>query len=287
MTFEPPTLTLRYGNGRDALEGERVDPGVVPQVPTFAEIVEAYPVVAGASCVCVAGSVVLGWGHAFSDLDLYVLSERPLEPDPRLEIYQREVSTEDPAISIAIGEVGPYRLDFEFWRTGQVDEIVGRFSGDVVDQEAPELDKTEQDMLYRLVSGRALHGEGWWRACRERILASHYGHWFADNRKLKAESGLEDVAGMLASGDREAALLASHETFTLALEALLATYGDFSVTRKWLHRRLLAYEPREIDAELAWRTLTMHGAAEDPGGVAEHTAVTAQRLLVAVERKTL
>jgi len=98
---------------------------------------------------------------------------------------------------------------------------------------------------------------------------------------------LEDVSGMLQSGDSESAALAAREGFVGGLEALLAVYGDYSSSRKWLYRRLVAANPTEVSVADGWAALTMTGAAEDPAGWAGRTAALAQRLLVAIERRSL
>ena len=166
MTFHPPTLRLRYGSGTEAREPDRArleaDRLGGARIPTFAQIVAKYPDFAVAECVYAAGSLVQGWGHAASDLDLYLVTEEPLVPGGELESFVRHVSTADPVIRIVLGEFGAFRADIELWRAAQIDEIIGRFTGGTPDQEKPELDKSEQDLLYRLVSGRPLHGEEWW-----------------------------------------------------------------------------------------------------------------------------
>jgi hypothetical protein len=116
------------------------------------------------------------------------------------------------------------------------------------------------------------------------MLGSRYGLWLAEKRKLVAETFLEDVGGLLISGDLETAVLAAHEAFTIALEALFAVSGDFCVNRKWLYRRLLATDLKEISVAEAWAGLTMTGAVDDLRGWSERAARTAQRLLLTVEK---
>lgn len=291
MSFEAPTMKLRYGSGSEASTENRrtlADGRVTgAQIPDFAEITARYPMFAGALSTWAAGSVVQGWGHANSDLDLYVVTDEPIEIDEKLESFERHVSTRDPVIHIVLGEFGPFRADIEVWRQEQIDEIIGRFAGDTPNQEAPELDKTEQDLLYRLASGRPLHGEDWWRRRREAITGSKYGLWLAENRKLIAETFLEDVGGLLISDDVQTAVLAAQEAFVGSLEAVLAVHGDYSVNRKWLYRRCVAVQPPEITVEQAWAVLTMDGAGENPRGWAESTARLAQRLLLSVEGGSL
>jgi hypothetical protein len=291
MTFEAPSMRLRYGSGSEATEETRNELAAGRQggyeLPDFAEIARKYPAFAGATSVYVTGSIVLGWGHANSDLDLYVVTEEQITPDAGLESFVRHVSTADPVIRIVLGEFGAYRADIEVWRAVQIDEVIGRFSGSTPSQERPELDRTEQDLLYRLVSGRPLHGDQWWRQRRDAINESGYGLWLAENRKLTAETYLEDVGGLLVSNDLETAVLAAHEAFCGALEALLAVHGDYSINRKWLYRRLATYQVPDISTADAWAHVTMTGVQDDPRKWAEQTARLAQKLLLSVERKAV
>ncbi|HYY12363.1 MAG TPA: hypothetical protein VE781_15605 [Kineosporiaceae bacterium] len=291
MTFEPPTIHLRYGSGAESSEEARRKLAETRRqtasVPSFAEITAKYPDLAAATSVYAAGSVVLGWGHANSDIDLYVVSEQALEIDEKLEAFTRLVSTEDPVIRIVIAEFGAFRADIELWRECQIDEVIARFSTDTPSQESPELDKSEQDMLYRLSSGSPLHGAAWWEARRDAIHRSGYGLWLAENRKLGSEGYLEDVAGLLASQDAHTAVLAAREAFVTALEAVLAVQGDYSVNRKWLYRRCASVQPEEMSLEDIWTALTMTGAQADPAGWAAQTAEQAQRLLLSVEGRGL
>jgi hypothetical protein len=290
MEFEFPSLRLQFGSGAEASEegrrtqvSSRVDHS---SIPDFTEVTKAFPDFAGAVSVFAAGSVILGWGHATSDLDLYVITEDRISISEGLEAFDRHVSTADPLIHIVIGELGPYRADIEVWRASQVDEIIGRFADRTPDQEAPDLDRTEQDMIYRLASGRPLHGEDWWARRRKAIDESNYGLWLAERRKLFAESFLEDVAGLLAAEDAETALLAAHEAFALSVEAVLAVHGDYTINRKWLYRRLQTVRPPEIGVDDAWKMITMVGASADPAGWAANVARTAQVLLLAVEARS-
>ncbi len=290
MNFEEPVIRLRFGSGSEAAETHRT---MLTQararggeIPAYEEIATRYPAFRNALSVYAAGSIIQGWGHAASDLDLYVVTDAQLPLDGDLEAFERRVSTKDPVIHIVLGEFGPFRADIEVWRASQIDEVISWFADGTPSQEAPEPGQWEQDLLHRLASGRPLHGVAWWQERRDAIHRSGYGLWLAENRKLSAETYLEDVGGLLVSGDAQTALLSAHEALLGSVEALLATYGDYSIKRKWLYRRLVATNPSEISTEDAWALITMSGAVDDPSGWAEKAARVAQRLLLTVEGKT-
>jgi len=289
MTFEEPAIRLRFGSGSEAERAQREESAQAraggAQIPGYEEIISRYPAFRDALSVYAAGSVVQGWGHAASDIDLYVVTDGELRPSGELESFERRVATGDPVIHIVLGEFGPFRADIEVWRAAQIDEVISWFGVGTPSQEAPEPGPFEQDLMDRLAAGRPLHGVAWWQQRRDAIHRSGYGLWLAENRKLTAENYLEDVGGLLVSGDAQSALLSAHEAVLSSLEALLATHGDYSTKRKWLYRRLVATKPAEISTEEAWSLITMSGAAEDPGGWAAKTARIAQRLLLTVEGK--
>lgn len=292
MEFEEPVLALRYGGGNERSEearGQLRERRLVSvALPTVEDLLRVYPDFGSASCVFVSGSVTQGWGHANSDLDLFVVSRDAITvSDVSVELFEERVSTTDPTVWLAIGEVGQFRADIELWREEQVDELIGRFAGSAPGQEGAELGRTEKELLYRISVGKPLMGEQQFSSWRDAIRTSTFGIWLAENRKLSAEGMLEDVSGMLQSGDSESAALAAREAFVGGLEALLAVYGDYSSSRKWLYRRLVAANPTEVSVADGWAALTMAGAAEDPAGWARRTAALAQRLLVAIERRSL
>lgn len=77
--------------------------------------------------------------------------------------------------------------------------------------------------------------------------------------------------------------MAGREAFVCALEALVVSYDDYSINRKWLYRRLVAAEPTELTIDEGWRHLATVGAAEQLEEWAESAARLAQRLLLTVE----
>ncbi|MFI0718863.1 hypothetical protein [Streptomyces sp. NPDC021224] len=287
--YEPPSLTLRHGSGREAtgdsrdrLRALRMLPG---NVPSAEEIFAAYPQFAGSTCVFVSGSLTLGWGHAHSDLDLYVVSaDGGAAASGPAGLLEDRAFAEDAVAPVALGEIGQFRADIELWGEGQVDELIRRFTprpppGRVT------VRRGERDLLYRLTTGVAVTGHAWWDARRQAVLASGYGQWLARNRKVHAEGALEDASGLLISGDPDAAALAAREGYVAGLEMVLALHADFSSSHKWLLRRLLSASPAEVGAGEAREVLLMADCARDPAAWARRTVSAAQRLILMIEER--
>jgi hypothetical protein len=285
-------FVLKYGTGKEATAEGR---GELQRkrrsekaIPSLGEILATYPEFTPSTCIFVSGSLTQGWGHAKSDLDLYVISEAPLDvSNPQLELYKQGISTEPSEMYVAVAELGHYRADIELWLLPQVEQLIARFESSVPSQEAAALGHNEKELFYRLVAGAPLSGDDWWRVTRERILSSCYGLWLAENRKLMAEGQLEDVAGLLESGDTHSAALAAREGLVLGLEAALALGGDYSASRKWLHRRTEVAKRLPVATEEIWSALTMEGATSEPGKWAARTAELIQQLILPVEEAAL
>lgn len=292
MDFEEPELDLLLGKGQEASEErrramhrERLAPG---RIPGYRELIEAYPELSDTLCVFASGSLTQGWGHGKSDLDLFAVFDGPPEREKltNLELLEVRVSTADPVSWIALGELGQYRADIELWRQSQVDELIDRFAASP-DKYTVRPNYAEQDLLYRLSKGAPLAGGTWLAERQRKLLTSAYGPWLAESQKLDSEGMLEDVEGLLMSGDDESAALAAQRGFSMALHALLALYGDFSSSHKWLYRRLIEAAPDELSLAEGWAALSMSGCDRDPAGWAARTAALTQRLLTAVETRTL
>jgi hypothetical protein len=292
MKFEEPSLKRLYGKGkeasaqqRDEMAAQRASGIAVPGLDAF---LVAYPAFSQALCIFASGSLTLGWAHAKSDLDLFAVARDPIDPDQLdgLEMLTVKVSTKDPTSWVALGEIGDYRADIEIWREEQIDELIGRYAA-AADKYTPRPNPAEKDLLYRLSIAAPLRGERWLQQRQAALKGSTYGYWLAETQKSDAEGLLEDVDGLLQSGDAHSAALAAHRGFCVALGALLAVYGDYSSSHKWLYHRVEKAQPRELTLEQAWHALVMTGCADDPREWAARTARLSQRMLTGVELKAL
>jgi len=293
MEFEEPTLTRLYGKGKEASQAQRETMNAarasLTAIPGLDDLLQAYPAFKDATCVFASGSLTEGWAHAKSDLDLFGIFSGTVAADSLdgLELIKVKTTTSDPTSWIALGEVGSYRADIEVWSEAQVDELIGRFTSTGADKYTVRPNPAERDLLYRLSKAVPLAGESWLVLRREALMDSTYGAWLAENQKADAEGLLEDVAGLLESGDAHSAVLAAHRGFIIALGSLLAAYGDYCPSQKWLYRRLETVRPDELTTADGWRVLIMDGCAADPAGWAERTARLIQRMLTGVELRAL
>ncbi|HST47609.1 hypothetical protein [Jatrophihabitans sp.] len=261
--YSSPTLAISFGAGSDSSSTNRermlASRQGTPALPTAADVFAAFEAFRPAVSMFMAGSVILGWGHGTSDIDLYVVL--PEASGPIEGAYTRTASTTDPTMYIVLGQFGAFRADIEVWTHEQIHEVIDRFYGPPAARAA---DRTEQDLLNRLVTGRPLHGDRWWSQARTRITESSYPAWLVGRRLSRARSATDSAARWLDSGSAVPAVLAAREAFTCTVEAVLAAGGDYSVNRKWLYRRMQATPVPGLETDQAWRRLCLEGAEAAP-----------------------
>lgn len=171
----------------------------------------------------VSGSLVMGLGHAISDLDLYV-ARADGEP-----------------LTSRGGRVGGYRVHVNPLTEQQVRHLAGY--GDVfrvssTDRSQLGLGPAENKLLLRLVNGRVLHADDRFRALLESIDRNVVRRVVILRHACHAVELQEDAYGSLLSGDPMTALTASHRALLHALEAGLAGVGEVYDHEKVVLRRL-------------------------------------------------
>jgi hypothetical protein len=67
----------------------------------------------------------------------------------------------------------------------------------------------------------------------------------------------EDATGQLDNDDVESAVIAAKLAFGSAVDALLASHGEFGHNEKWRARRMRAVTPKELSFEDYWSVETM------------------------------
>jgi len=240
-------------------------------LPTLAQVREAIAVPDDTLCVYLSGSVLAGWGHRFSDLDVFVVGRSRAEVDALFTIAHD--------VSLELRQVGALRWDIEYWREDEVDALVAQFEG-----EPGAYDDKDADMLYRLDRGRALLGEAWLAQRQQRLRASCFGRTLARRAVNKADNLLEDALGMLDSGDVESAMLAARLAFGKVTDALLHQQGDWCPSEKWRSRRLATAQPAALSHDVWWGVETMQDFDEgDPAAWVLETVRLCRDLILEVE----
>ncbi|MFG3107094.1 PqqD family peptide modification chaperone [Streptomyces tendae] len=256
----------------------------IPPLPSYEEVVRRYPRLADATCVFISGSLVDGWGNERSDLDIFVIA-----PEARIagvipDSVARIGGDSDDGHFDAMGTVGGFRADIEFWSEEHVDALIGKAQprDEPYLGRAGEPDAAEQDLLYRLHIGMPLSGHEWLAERKRRIDASDFSVWLAENYKVDGENQLDDLIGMIASNDVKSAVLMARDTYLSAVQAVLAHRGDISPSSKWIAHRLARADIDDLPMDDAWNILTMRDCTDADWPIA--VARKAHRLFLAVEQ---
>lgn len=172
-----------------------------------------------------SGSLVERLGNPWSDLDIYVLSDRePIGPTIVVE----------GGCTVSIHYVDELRVDYEFWPMEQVQDLAKRLisfrpgSGAIVSL----FSETEEQFIHRLLRASApIVGN----------LASVQGIFAIETLRVyqiqigvkRLDSLHEDLCGMLEGESWEVALFMARELVASAMDVYLHIRGNSNPTRKW------------------------------------------------------
>ena len=206
--------------------------------------------------IYLAGSLVRGWGNPKSDLDVYVITSEPWRGGRVAD----EVSVTAGIIPVQAFYVGDRRWDVEFWTDLQVDQLLDYAAWDQFESGAAKgstLTATEIAFANRLSRCQVIDGADW-VSCRAKQFAGSAMKSIIVAEILDNVDGLaEDAVGMVEAGDYVSATIAARYAFDAAVDALIASLGDYERQIKWRGRRLLEMKPSELPFEKYWRIATM------------------------------
>lgn len=222
----------------------------------------ALPTSAGSAFV--SGSLLEGWGHATSDLDVYIVSDdwSGLED---AETHATPVALEPSRILTAGVWVGEGRWDLQYWLAAQVDQVFAKVEGDP-DSRPPELaplGADEIEFLHRLSIGHPVFGGDWFAERVERLGRSRFQRMEAARMLASADGFLDDALGLLETGDLESAVLAAHRSLRFTIDGFLCHYGELNPSEKWRARKFRRAQPAEISWDEYWALETMRDLDRD------------------------
>ena len=207
--------------------------------------------------IFVSGSVIEGWGHANSDLDVYVITDHPVVGERVTFEYVRLDPTDLPSLSVY---PSGRRIDVEYWRPSQIDQLLAKVAElpQLGAQSAgSDLEWLEIAILDRISVGRALENEPWLEEVKKRVRESAIRAILTSHKFNLADSLFNDASGLLSSGDLESAVLAARRGFDLTIDGLLAACGELAPSHKWRARKMRRAQPAELGWEEFWRIAVM------------------------------
>ncbi|MEU4062678.1 nucleotidyltransferase domain-containing protein [Streptomyces wedmorensis] len=260
---------------------------LTPPDLSFEAILKHFPGIAEAEAVCMTGSTAAGWGNSFSDIDLFVFSDRELELpiDETMETWPGA----DPSGVTWTNWMGVYdnaRVDLKVWSTSTLSTVLASY----LDKEAEfcAMGEHMKDFVYRLSVALPLKNEEFFQRMNDLIDSSSYKRALARTLKSDVENQLTDVAGQLASGDFLAARASAVLAAGSIADACLVLAGQLCRRQKWLLRRLDSTPACGISVD-EYRSTVLDGArpGESDGDYAHRVARWAQAHLVRLEDAVL
>ncbi|HET7013243.1 MAG TPA: hypothetical protein VFI65_05005 [Streptosporangiaceae bacterium] len=206
--------------------------------------------------IYLAGSLVRGWGNPKSDLDVYVITA---EPWPGARVAE-EVSATAGITPVHAFYVDDRRWDVEFWVDRQVDQMLEYAAWDKFESGTSKgsiLTPTEIAFANRLSKCQVIDGADWVSYRAKQFEASAMKSIIVAAALDDLDGMVEDAVGMIETGDYVSATISARYAFSTAVDALLASLGDYERQIKWRGRRLLEMRPPELPFEKYWQIETM------------------------------
>jgi hypothetical protein len=210
------------------------------------------------SCLAIylAGSLIRGWGNPKSDLDVYVITTEPWQGGRVAD----EVSVTAGIVPVQAFYVDDRRWDVEFWADRQVDQMLEYAAWDKFESGASKgstLSATEIAFANRLSRCHVIDGADWVKRRAEEFAATAMKSIIVADILDRVDGITEDVVGMIEIGDHVSATITARYAFDAAVDALLASLGDYEGQIKWRGRRLLEMRPPELPFDKYWQIATM------------------------------
>lgn len=255
----------------------------------FAKVVaRAGLVPSDALAVFVSGSLLEGWAHPNSDLDVFVITPTAL-PAETMDAFKYQ-TLEERVVGIRLLFDDDRRWDFEYWTEGQIEEILAKVSGwryTPVASEPPALSDGERDIIWRLAIAESLQSEVWLTSVQDRFQESDLYRLIALLALNDADGLIDDVAGLLEIGAQTSAVMAARQALDRVADGVAALYGELSVSAKWRAARLQRANPEELPFSDYWRQVTFTSFDQKhPAEWARESVALCQSVLLGLDLDT-
>jgi nucleotidyltransferase-like protein len=228
--------------------------------------------------IFVGGSLARGWGHANSDLDIFVVTDRPWRSSTSAH---NPVSLHPETVATETIHVESWRWEIRYWQDTQVDQVLAKVSPDDFPGGSAwrTLTSTESTFLERLTRAVEVEGHDWLDRRQDALRRSAFRAIVVTDALLRADSHVEDAVGQLQSDDVDSAVLSARMAFGSAIDALVASNGELGQERKWRARRMRTVTTPILSFDEYWEVETMQ--TFDPAAArrwVEEVAILCRRL---------
>jgi hypothetical protein len=97
------------------------------------------------------------------------------------------------------------------------------------------------------------------------------------------DNAVDDALGQWEADDIRSATLAASRAYGFAVDAVLATAGEFSFSSKWRVRRMEHVRPAQLTVEDYWAVESMQDYHDDPQAWLERVLSSCQTLAASIE----
>lgn len=181
--------------------------------------------------IFISGSVTEGYGHAASDLDVFVIYPRQVRVEADLAWESHTVLSR---------WLSNWRLDIESWEKAEILAAAGRLrSIGTEDWEACRNAKlADIHIAHRVRGGIPIQSEANFRELQKAFDYAHLSQILISRCVSWFESVADDVVGAIDSGHAGLALLTVREAVGLAIDAYIASKGETNTKAKWRFAKL-------------------------------------------------
>jgi len=184
-----------------------------------------------------SGSLVEGFGHATSDIDIFVVTDRHAQGGLSFEIENYEV---------AVDFGRNRRIDYEYWSFAAVDALAGKLDALSLGRGfLAVLTSAEEVFIHRLRVGIPLVERGGLEELQRRFDFSRLQRYLTIKAVREVDDVLDDLTGMLASGDLDSALLRSVDLVGYVVDTWTHHCGNTNPYQKWRPRILESLPPSD------------------------------------------
>ncbi|MFD7510565.1 nucleotidyltransferase domain-containing protein [Streptomyces sp. NPDC059853] len=202
------------------------------------------------------GSLARGWGNSTSDVDIYVVCDKPRGGGMGAVI---QVPLDPTQVTTEVIHSDGRRWEIKYWTSAQARQMLDKVSWQQFEAGASLssfLSDEEERFLERLRNCIPVTGEKWVTEQRNTLDASAFRAFLISDCLGKSDDFREDALGQLRSGDLEAAILSAKLAFGHAIDGLLVSAGEYGRLTKWRARRFRTTSP-QLPFELYWNIETM------------------------------
>ncbi|HLF27511.1 MAG TPA: nucleotidyltransferase domain-containing protein [Anaerolineae bacterium] len=189
--------------------------------------------------IFISGSVTEGFGHALSDLDVFVIFPKQVQVSVDIAWENHTISNK---------WIANWRLDIENWEKAEILKAARRLQEiGIEDWDACRNAKlADIHIAHRMRGGIPIQSEDNFRELQRAFDYDHFSQILVSQRVAWFESVAEDVVGAIDSKQAGLAWLTVREAVGLALDAYIASKGETNTKAKWRFAKLSKLGETEV-----------------------------------------